>query len=89
MYAVDSDIAETRLCTANLYVLAFAFVAFERHAWRTANGIRDVGIGKTGDHPGRQHLHDVVRRALNVDGFGLALNTLGGDDDLFAHRENL
>src|SRR6266404_8042287 len=67
VHAIDSDVGEARFGAANLDVLAFTFVALERDAGQAANGISDVGVRQTLNHPQGQHLDDFVGHALDVD----------------------
>ena len=46
--AVDCDIRQAWLGTADLHVLAFAFVALERDPGQAAHSIGNVGIAGTG-----------------------------------------
>lgn len=68
MDAVDGDVAEARLGAANLNVLALAFVTLERNAGHTTDCVGDIGVGKALDYFRGQHLENVVRRELAVQG---------------------
>ena len=88
VHTVNRHVAEARFGTANLHVLAFAFVALERDAGQAADGISNVGVGETVDHFCGKDLDDFVGQALDVDGFGLALHAFGSNDDLIGLRSD-
>ena len=84
--AVDSGVGKARLGSANLHVLALAFVAFYGYAGQTAKGVGHVGVGQAADYIGGENLYDVIGGDLAVDGLGFAGGALGGDQDFKAHR---
>ena len=84
MYAVDGDIAEARLRAADLDVLAFAFVALEGNAGHAADGIGNISIRQAGDDFAGEHLHDIVRGNLTIEGFNFAVFAFPSNNDLFA-----
>ena len=86
---VHHDVGQARLGAANLYVLAFAFIALKRHARHAAQGVGDVGVGKAGDDLRGQHLQDVIGSASAVDGLGFAALALREHGDLIVFALNL
>src|SRR3984893_10135222 len=89
MHAVDGHVAEARLSAANLDVLAFAFIAFERYAGQAADGIGDVGIWQAGDDLGGEDLYDIVGGAFTIERLNLAALAFAANDDLFVDRLEL
>src|ERR1700680_4928613 len=89
VHAVDGYVAQARLGAANLHVLSFAFIALQGNARGAANGVGDVGIRQAVDDLRRQHLHDVVRHALDIDSLRLALQAFRRDQHLIALGSNL
>jgi hypothetical protein len=87
--AVDGYVAQPRLSAADLYVLAFAFIALQRNAGQPAHGIRDIGIWQAGDNLRRQHLHDVIGGLLDIDRLDLAPLTITAYRDRFILHADL
>ena len=86
----DGDVVIARLRAPDLDVLAFAFIALQRHTGEAADGIGDIGIRKAGDHFGGQSfaVFSAVELAV-LDGFRFAVHTLGGHDHLLALTGNI
>src|SRR6202521_2933694 len=89
MRAVDGYIAEARFGATNLDVLAFAFVAFQRHTGQAANGIRYIGIRQAGNDFGWQHLHDIGGGAFTIERLDLAALAFSANDYPLTHALDL
>src|SRR6267154_2008561 len=88
MHSIDCYVGKPWFGTADLYVLAFPFVALERNAGHTPQSICDIRIGQAGDDFGREHLHDVVGGLLTIERFDLAALAFAADNDLLAHSRD-
>jgi hypothetical protein len=89
MHAIDRHVAEPRLGSADLDILAFAFVAFQRNAGHAPQSICDIRIGEAGDDFSRENLHDVVGSLFPIERFDLAPLAFAFNDDLLTDRFNL
>ena len=59
MCAVDGDVGESRLGSADLDELALPLIAFCTHARQTTCSLGGIGVGKRPDHVSREHVDDV------------------------------
>ena len=88
-YPIQRRIGQSRLCSANFYILAFALVALQRHAWQAPNCISNVRVRKARNHIRRQHVDNVVRVKRPIDRLNLASLPSGVDHHTFNVRGDL
>ena len=70
-------------------VLPFALIAFQSHAWQTAERIGHIGIRQAVDDVGRKHLHDIVSGAFTVKRLFFAALAFGANRDLLTYPADL
>src|SRR6266436_8908501 len=89
MHAVDRDVAEARLGAADLDILSIAFVALEGNTGHAADGIRNIGVWKAGDHFRGKYLHDIVCGNFTIERFDFTVFALSANNDLLTNGLDL
>src|SRR5260370_5621031 len=89
MHSIDRHVGKAWLGTADLDVLAFAFIALQRNAGHTPQSICNIRIRQARDDFGREHLHDVVGGLFAIERFDLATLAFAANDYLLTHRTDI
>lgn len=72
-HTINRGIAQPRFSATNLYILTFALIALKRHARQTTKSVSHILVGEALDLSIREHIEDILRRALLVDGGEIAV----------------